>query len=192
MQSKDEPRYYTRDIVMKKLITMLLTTCIYVVASAQIQTKFWGLEMGATYASLELAKETIKSKCHSCEIKENGIKSKGGQFAGYNWDFVDFSFYNNTLFFVHFSSYYKTQDLANEKFYSLYYSLITKYGQPFSENHNNKTSLSDVWCDDTSMRCFLHLLKAESMAGHENWYVNLTYYNNNIFNMSLEAELDEL
>ena len=151
---------------MKRLIVILCAICFCVNAMAQIQTKFWGLELTGSYESLERAKTTIANRCTYAEVKDNVISAMHGSFGGYDWNFIDFSFYKGmyykTLYFVSFQSYHKTQASAQSKFDSLLNSLNDKYGKSLSEIQKNKSV--HMWFD-APYSCMLTLEQGVARNG---------------------------
>lgn len=180
---------------MKKYLSILITLCLCVSVNAQIQTKFWGLELSNWYSSLEAAKEIIADKCDYAYIEDNCIKANQGNFGGYEWKFITFDFYkgamNYSLFDVNFSSNHQTYSSAKNKYDILLSSLTNKYGIPYT-NDEDPEDVSHIWADDGEYRCMLEITRAESKGGEIYWYVTLDYYDLELLSLKVKKENDEL
>ena len=154
---------------MKRTILFLLGVYLSVIANAQIQTKFWGLELSEYYPSLESAIGIISDRCEYTDIEDNTIVAMDGKFGGYEWKFVYFAFYNEAhykvLYNVRFSDNHKNRDTAMSEFESLAKSLKNKYGEPpICENSNDK--IVNMWIDeDGTYSCMLQVEKGTSKGG---------------------------
>lgn len=181
---------------MRKIIITLLSVCLSVSASAQIQTKIWGLELSKFYSSLEDAKNQISSRCDYAEVDGESISATRGSFGGYDWNFIDFSFYRGSysraLYNVHFSSYHQTRDSAKSKYDSLADALTNKYGETLNTS-NEYDSAHYMWTEhDSPYSCSLRLLRNESKGGEMYWYVILSYCDHDLLDLALESVNDEL
>lgn len=181
---------------MKRTITLLIAFCIGFTANAQIQTKLWGLELAEHYLSLNEAKNIISSRCAFSQIEEDNITATDGTFGGYDWKFANFSFLRSgfsypVLYNVDFSINYYNYESAKSRYDALLTALRGKYGTPFS-NGDVYSDISNLWSDDTSTRCMLRLVKAESKGGDIFWYVILSYYDTDYLERAINESEDEL
>ena len=124
---------------MKRLAIILIAICFGLNSQAQIQTKFWGLEMSAHYPSLEYAKKIIANRCESLEVnnKLNQIIAERGVFGGQEWDYAGFYFHKScdgqTLHMVSFFNKYKSVTPAQREYEFLEEALTKKYGKPLTK-----------------------------------------------------------
>lgn len=177
---------------MKRILTITFALLISVLANAQIQTKFWGLELSKRYSSLMVAKNIIANKCQYAEIKGNEISASKGSFGGYDWNFIDFDFYNQSFYLVHFSSYHTTRELAKYKFDSLLRALSNKYGDPYNSSDDYE-DITRLWITpESQISCTLSINKSESKGGDVYWYVDLSYYDKYLLVQSKLQDEDEL
>lgn len=160
---------------MKRLAGIAMLLCLCAVASAQIQNKFWGLELSEYYPSIEFAKEIVSSRCESAWIDEKGIMTKNGRFGGYVWDRNSFTFYNYRLAEVAFGSKHDKAK-AEEKYLALLEILKKKYGTNLDsyEVHTSENgSLYNFWESDNDPNCCaLALIKQDNS---KNYWVYLIY-----------------
>lgn len=165
---------------MKRVLTCLLAICIGYMANAQVQTKFWGLEISQQYASLSQAKRIISERCEYSAIEDNCILGQKGTFGGYEWDFANFYFHQegleHTLYLVVFQSYHKSREAAREKYQSLSNALTQKYGisPNTTKEVNGESSMWDV--GDSRYNFSLHMEQSESQGKEMLWYVHIGYY----------------
>lgn len=182
---------------MRRFIIALIAVCFCINSNAQVQTKFWGLEMSKTYyVSLETLKDIISYECEYAEIEGDTIDALDGSFGGREWDFSRFSFYNdgqsNRLYSVRFSSYHNSYDSAKNKYDSLLRSLSSKYGEArdYSKSENE---LSKGWMFmDSPYGVTLDLTFSESKGGGWYWYVVLWYMDYDTYNLSAKQDDAEL
>lgn len=165
---------------MKKLAILFLALCFYVSANAQIQTKFWGLELSKPYTSIEGAQGIMDDRCEYSFIDNNSILAGKGTFGGYEWNHVSFQFHKKNLYWflykIAFSSHHTTITYAIDKYSFLLESLKVKYGEPTF--HNMDEGVVVIWNDaNNSHGCSLSWTKSESKGGEVFYYVDLEYYN---------------
>lgn len=179
---------------MKRLITILCSICLCVMANAQIQTKFWGLELSKSYISLYAVKNMISDKCERIEIKDNSISGRNGKFGGYNWGFVDFGFYKEasshfTLSQVYFTDYsdYKT---AKERYDYLLSALSNKYGESNTKISSEQTV--NYWSMPSKPHCCFLFLKKQNDISEDCWSTTLVYSNHELLKLTLKEDTDEL
>lgn len=180
---------------MKRLTILLFALCLCTITSAQIQTKFWGLELSKGYVSISNAKDIIDTKCAYAYIQNDRISTRSGTFGGYNWDYTDFLFFNGhtswILYKASFNSHHTTERNAIEKFYSLLESLVAKYGAP--ETSSIDEGIVSIWYDEkTTNGCSLSRIKSESNGGEVLYYVSLEYYNAEYLRKVFYQEKSEL
>lgn len=182
---------------MKRIILLLAFFCISFSSSAQIQTKFWGLELSRRYLSLSQAKDIVSNKCKYVDIEENSIKAFDGFFGGYNWDFITFDFhkstpvYSWTLYTTSFSSYHKNSEDAKRKYQLLQNSLTTKYGSPSLLERDDE--LLSSWAGaESRIYCLLKYEKGMSRGGDMYFYVTLNYIDRDVLDLSVQQQESEL
>lgn len=165
--------------------------------NAQIQTKFWGLELSKWYPSLSNAKSIISDRCEYVSLEVNNkLLAMDGSFGGYSWEFATFSFYKgedwSVLYDVYFSNPYTQYDTAKSRYDSLLESLSDKYGNSYVTK-DEFDDVINIWSEDLSdIRCMLRLHRAESKGGENYWYVDLNYYDMNRIEKIVEQQDDEL
>lgn len=179
---------------MKKVIITTLLLCIGIAAHSQIQNKFWGLVLSECYTSLTQVKDLINDKCEYVNIEEDNISAFKGKFGGYDWKFIDFSFYKGyysyMLYHVRFSSAFKEKSTAEDRFNGLKMSLQSKYSEM---DVSNPEKYSFNWRDNESRHsCHLSMQLAESKGGELLWYVNLSYYDAGLLNKAVSEDEEEL
>lgn len=178
---------------MKRVLTFLLAICIGYMANAQIQTKFWGLELSKRYTSLTAAKGIISDRCASAKIVGNAIEARDGTLGGYDWDTVGFYFYDDgthqALYSVGFASDHEHLQSAKDKYQKLLDTLTSKYGEgiPLNEGIESKG-----WIDD-DMR-YLCTLSMHKSIGEEGtaWFVVLVYNDQDLVSDRQKQQEDEL
>lgn len=182
---------------MRMFIIALIAVSFCVNSNAQIQTKFWGLEMSKSYyVSLETLRDIISHECEYAKIEGNTVSTLDGTFGGREWDFSRFEFYNdgqsNRLYSVRFSSYHNSYGSAKGKYDSLLSSLSGKYGEArdYSKSENE---LSKAWgLTDSPYGVSLDLTFSESAGGEWYWYVVLWYIDYDTLNLSIKQNDEEL
>lgn len=173
---------------MRRLL-IVLALLISVIANAQIQTKFWGLELAKCYGSLDEAREIISQRCKHSMIQDNQIVALDGNLGGYNWNYATFSFLDNTLYSVSFVSYYKTFEDAVDKTAHLEVDLTRKYGKSYKA----EGTLTYYWADeDFTNKCYLDLSEGMSNGGEKLWYITLNYWNKSLNENATQQIKDEL
>lgn len=181
---------------MKRIITILFSVCLCVIANAQIQTKFWGLEFSNNYASLETAKNIISAKCDYAEIVGAEIVALDCNFGGYMWEGAAFSFYRgiNGYFLrqVSFFSQPSSYNSAKTKYNALFDSLRAKYGEPKSASNETDATFG-LWAD-TELRfsCMLSLSNSQRKDGISYWGVSLLYTDIEVSNLAKQQHNAEL
>lgn len=178
---------------MKRATIALLMLCLCVCGKAQVQTKFWGLELAQWYESLESARQKIDERCTLSYRGDDTITAIRGSFGGYDWDTITFCFYEHNkygLYGVNFASNHQARHTANEKFNILLNALSEKYGTP-RKTSDEYEDTSRLWTDDINS-CMLTLMRTTSKGGEYYWYVNLTYVNDVLNSLSLKKSNDEL
>lgn len=172
---------------MKRFIVTLFTLCLCLVLSAQIQTKFWGLELSKRYPSLKHAKEIISNKCEHALIESAEIRTQGGRFGGYYWAFGTFVFHDCCLARVNFGSVHPETEAA-EKYSALYETLKKKYGSS-KVSSSDDGSIHNLWVgDEDPNRCALSLIKGED-ANH---WVLLSYSSRELTYLMEQVSENEL
>jgi hypothetical protein len=162
---------------MKRISAILLVIGIYNIADAQIQRRFWGLELHACYKTIQLAKNQITESHNSVEISNNNqIFVYGGEFGGLYWDLASFGFYNNKIndsydlaevsFLIVRENYGSAEVIYN----ALSHRLKNKYGAPVYESKNSD-SASFNWEDSEKYICSLLIDK----SCDQKWIVALIY-----------------
>ena len=178
---------------MKKIL-IIVFALLSVNATAQIQTKFWGLELSSFYQeSLETLKIRIADKCQYAMVVDGGINAIDGRFGGYYWDFVRFSFcggkYGKEFYQVYFVSSTDAYASAIDKYDGLLNTLTEKYGKPIKSD-NNQTSVT--WFNESRRYVCSLSLNGPSTKGEKPWSVYLTYADVDVLKVELDKEQDEL
>lgn len=166
---------------MKRIFTILLVIGIYNIADAQIQRRFWGLELHGYYGTIEIAKSEIAKRCASLSMRaDNEILAYGGVFGGFDWDLTSFEFYVNKnnesydFMQVTFLSVHKDYNLAELRYNALSRMLKNKYGTPVSESSNSDDA-SFYWIDLENYICGLRISKSFDYNTNQEWAVSLIY-----------------
>ena len=177
---------------MKRLVLFVFAILLTSSLSAQIQRKFWGLELSKSY-TLSNAEQFISDKCEWSKINKEGITAYKGYFGGREWDFATFRFfanrYGNTLYAVTFSNNYNTLASAQDTFNSLRKSLDDKYA---AFKVNDSDEMSATWLENDRIFCWLQMYRSESKGGDVFWYVDLNYIDGYYLDMATESSDDEL
>lgn len=174
---------------MKKILIIVLAfLCLN--ATAQIQTKFWGLELSSLYyESLETLKDKILDKCQYAIVDGDAIGAINGKFGGYYWDFVRFKFsmsrYGKVFYQAYFVSSHDTHIVAANKYDGILATLMEKYGQP-SKNQNGEV----LWFDENGR--YACTLKLGGSGEEKSWSIYLMYADTSVLQEELEKEEDEL
>lgn len=182
---------------MKRLVVLFFAICFCAISNAQIQTKFWGLELSSFYyESLETLEGRISDRCKYTQVRDNSITAMDGKFGGYDWDFATFRFYKGEfsrgLYAVSFSKHYETRINAKPIYAQLLVSLANKYGV-FVELKNEYAETSVAWgTKEGKYRCLLSLIEGESKGGEMLWYINLDYWDDNLLTLSIKQDENEL
>ena len=159
--------------------------------SGQMQTKFWELELGKSYTSINEAALLIKDRCSSYRINGDVLSAFQGRFGGYNWDFIDFTFTGGSercMFVVEFVNYYETKEDAVDMATPLYQSLKSKYGMP-----EKVGTIEYRWSfQENAHVCILKVFESESKSGDVYWYAVLTYSDIKAYKQTASNEDDEL
>ena len=178
---------------MRRVLTCLLAICIGYMANAQIQTKFWGLELSKRYTSLAAVKNIISDRCASSRIVGNTIEAKNGTLGGYDWDTVGFYFHDDgkhqALYSAGFASGHEHLQGAKDRYQKLLDTLTSKYGERISLNEGIE---SKGWIDD-DMR-YLCTLSMHKSIGEEGtiWMVVLVYNDQDFVSYLQKQQEDEL
>jgi hypothetical protein len=131
---------------MKKLVLSVFASIICMVCNAEIQTKFWELELNKTYTSLEEAKKIINDRCQIAFTSKilNKINAVNGVFGGYEWKVADFYFNKTnrgyTFYMVSFFNEHISVDSANQEYEMIGKALTAKYGKPQGSLGNREQS----------------------------------------------------
>ncbi len=181
---------------MKRIILCLLTIGLYAIANAQIQTKFWGLELSKHYSSLNQVREIISDRCDYAIIDGDSIIARVGSFGGYDWSHIMFGFYNeyNTkaLYSVIFLNTYSTRASAKDRYDSLFNALSNKYGTP-EDIGSTYDDFRYRWSDeDSNNSCLLRLNIEEAIGGNLCWCVCISYLSHDYAELASEQDEDEL
>lgn len=124
-----------------------------------------------------------------------------GKLGQYSWPHITFSFTRGanayTLYRVTFSDPFTSQDLAKMKYNSLVESLSGKYGAPARKiptPWDSQEDIYELWSAQGSAEyiCLIKMTKGKSKGGEVFWYVNLSYYNQDIHLRESNREYDEL
>lgn len=175
---------------MKRIVVGLLATCLCVIANAQIQTKFWGLELSEHYTSLTSAKNIISDRCAYASVEDDSIYALVGKFGGHTWNLVTFGFYqgvySKALCSVSFIKECDDKDSAITMYTSLMRSLNDKYKDCSKVIGDD---MQAIWSDSVDKyRCSL------TLDGKTNgvWFVTLIYCDRGLLELALEQEESEL
>ena len=161
-------------------------------SKAQIQSKFWGLELSKTYPSLRYAGNIIANRCESLEVHDglNQIIAEQGVFGGNEWDYAGFYFFESsvgqTLYMVSFFNKYKTILPAKRTFDLLAEALTDKYGTPIIKE--DETVLLNLWGKKSEDACCL--LKANQEGNLI--IISLDYINQSVLQESIQQNRNEL
>ena len=182
---------------MKRFIAIVFTICVCICSNAQIQTKFWGLELSSFYNEpLEVLKDRISEKCQHAEIEKDAINATEGKFGGYFWDLISFKFQesrqSNGFYQVHFVSCHETCVTAREKYETLRDILSDKYGTPKQLNEDDNKG-DAIWLDTNGKyTCYLSFSCTDATKVSKPWCVYIAYTDLDILKLKLNGERDEL
>ena len=179
---------------MKKVFICLLAICIGYIANAQIQTKFWGLELSKRYTSLTAAKSIISDRCAYSRIDGNNIEASDGTLGGYDWGTVVFNFsQDNTLYSAGFASEHDYLYEAKNKCQQLLNSLTAKYGEPTFDRTDVTEGYVEykTWLDESG-KYYCILAIPNPTIEDTTWYVTLIYTDLELFSQLREQQEDEL
>lgn len=188
----EQSRYIMKKILLLIVLSLAFFNAEYN-ANAQIQTKFWGLDLAKSYSSLKAVRDFISDDCEYAVIEGNNIRALNGDFGGYKWGLVNFQFHKRNkyaLYGVEFSDNFNTKRAAEVLFDQLYLSLTEKYGD-VDELSDEKDDTICLWADMKNC-CFLRLINGESQGGVTYWYVILYYCNRDLLNFITQEGVDEL
>jgi hypothetical protein len=161
---------------MKKLILVLITFCYCLISNAQIQTKFFGLELSKTYSSLGVAKSILSQRCEHIDIDKDEISAYNIQFGGHQWEGVRFEFFKTPTGYILYRVFFCNPDtepaIAKVTHISLLNSLNKKYGKPIDKSDE----LQQIWIlpPKTNICCSL-LCVNYSYGNRECWGLTLQY-----------------
>ena len=181
---------------MRIFNTIILSLLVSVTANAQIQTKFWGLEIGKEYPSLEYVENIIKDKCKETLIYEGYVGAFNGSFAGYTWDAILLEFSKGetkTFQSIKYAFQSSDRDKARKRLIELEEKLTLKYGQPISvsQHEPNKMKYFLVWGEEDHQNvCVLQSKKTEDTFISE-WLVVLQYFDKYKFVNELLQSLNQ-
>lgn len=176
---------------MKRLLICLLAICIGYMANAQIQTKFWGLELSKRYTSLTAANSIISDRCSFSTIIDNNIiEANNGTLGGYDWGTICFYFCKDgiyqALYSAGFASRHEYLYEARDKYQKVLNSLTSKYGDGIRINDLGIESKG--WIDESrKYLCTLTIVKQDTA-----WYVTLVYNDQDLVTYYQEQQEDEL
>lgn len=195
---------------MKRIVAALFAICIFITSNAQMQTRFWGLQFGYTWSSLESAKGRIAGHCAHSFVDNNTVTAYQGTFGGYDWDIIDFHFFQDSpkaykiFYLVTFHKIYETLESAQSTYESILNSLRYKYGyhldketMELAQEYDEILAMSghNEYCKRTwlidSYGCSLCMQYIE-IQGREFISVNLTYADREYLNKSVRQSREEL
>ena len=169
---------------MKRAFLIFITTLICAIASAQIQRKFFGLEMNKVYTFPNNAASIIKERFLQVEVvDENTIAARSGKFGGYNWDWAKFEFHISMLYDISFLFQTRTKEDVQTRFDSLVDDLTRKYGESLGDEKFR------VWHEKGgSLICTLIISQSED----QDWNLMLRYVDTYIEELENKKNKDEL
>lgn len=181
---------------MKRLALILLAICFGLNSNAQIQTKFWGLELSSFYyESLETLKNRITDKCQYAMVGDNEISAMNGKFGGYYWDYISFKFYKGEfsrgLHQVYFASNHADYSSARGKYNNLLETLVNKYGAPEQPQNSSKRNAANWFSTDRKYACSLSLVGSDNQGEEKPWTVYIMYADVNLLKLELNKEKEE-
>lgn len=180
---------------MKKALAIIILSFVYHISVGQemIQSNFFGHQLSKYYI-----KEAIYKLAYDIDgVPDNfNVEATNLRFGGRDWKIGTFSFYDilgegdgGYLYMVSFSTPYKTKELCMTSYNELLKALSSKYGKGnVIDNHEEKSS---SWTDDQRF-CLLSAYQSESRGGELFWYLNLEYWDSQLFRHKMNSEENEL
>lgn len=169
----------------KNLILVVLFLLVCLSSFGQIQRKFFGFIFGIS-TKTEVVSYFKTNKIPYIIEDASTIKARNIKFAGKDWPFAVFLFYNNRFFEAYFanSSDYTSQTTMELIWGNIKESLIDKYSQYTDKNYttNNKKSFDDGKT----------ILNAEYTHMDRTSYISLMYYDIHLFDAYNKKNKDEL
>lgn len=157
------------------------------VSSQNIQTKFFGNSFGSSMQEMMFSIDECKKEDY------NKLSVMNQRFGGYSWDFVDFRYTRNKLYNVNFSKYYENKGTALSFFNKLKSQLEEKYKSLYiSDMDLNVLGVKDVFITDSYSSLFLHIDHSKSKGGRMYYYVDINYYDCDLWRIAIEEDNNEL
>lgn len=177
---------------MKRLLIAIFALLITSGASAQMQTKFFGLELGKEYNSnLDLLRADLKKYSSWIETKRDQLTLHDVKFGGYDWNFARYDFAGHDkkkLVAAGFAKSSEDQQELGLKMASLMIKLYEKYGEPSPESKvEEKDSLLTWDLDDGRHRCMLSFSEYKGL-----WIMTLMYISMEAGRQAKQSEINEL
>ena len=174
------------------LFVLLCLSAINPCFSQNIQDTFLGCKYNSNkikvLESLESENTYILDRT-SIVSKTKTIKTLDITFGGYDFGFSNWDFYLDKLYSIRFTQNHKRKEEADAMYSSIKKTLIDKYGLAKEKNDNG--SLSIYWNDDKNS-VLLKMERSESKGGDIYYYVDLSYYNDQLLKRAAENDKNEL
>lgn len=160
---------------------------VLAVSSQNIQTKFFGNSFGSSMQEMMFS-------INECEKEDyNKLTATNLRFGGYSWDFVYFRYTRNKLYCVHFSKYYESKNTALSFFNKVKSQLKEKYSSLYiSDTDFNVLGTRGVFIADDYSRIFFNIDHSKSKGGKMYYYVDIYYYDSDLWNIAEEEDNNEL
>ncbi len=167
---------------MKKVLLIFLMM-LSINADAQIQRRFFGFTLGM--ANKQQISNHFKSQNKSVSYEDDVLVVKNLKFGGQIWDEVRFAFYKNKFYqiFLVSSTGNNSKELLDNRWDFFLNSFFEKYGDYYSPDSEEYTKF---FLDDNTVLRF-HYENSQGI-----WYQDLVYYDDKIFNASIDTDKDDL
>lgn len=173
---------------MKKVVLFILFVAVSFFANAQkIQTHFFGNSFGSSMQDMMLSVDDCK------KVEYNKLTAMDVRFGGYTWDFVNFKYVRNKLYHVNLSKYYENKHSALTFFSNIKQQLKAKYGSLYiSEMDYNVLGVKGIFIADNYSRVAINVDHSKSKGGKMYYYVDLDYFDADLWEIASEEDNNEL
>lgn len=178
-------------LIMRRLFFIICLLSISIFVSAQkVQSHFFGYGFGSMMYHMERAMN--QNGYYNDKENNERLHAQNVNFGGKTWSFVDFYYYRNQLYGVCFSESYNTKSEALSTFNMLKGKLKKKYEGIYWDTKPNDLGIKELIADDNIRSMFLNIHYGRSKGGEMYYYVDLCYYENDLWEDSMNESDNEL